>query len=158
MQHPTDQYTHQKCRKYINLCLRFFLSHLRVFSAHYFVNLPPFRNSYPGSHVAHSSPVPTTVLLFQAYISRPEQTHTSYLLIIYLWCIFTCSIISISFNISHDIGIEISRKYYRCWYRYIPKISHDIFRILDTIPNTTSKQCRTHTWGYASLPPSWLYV
>ena len=90
--------------------------------------------------------------------SRPERTHTPYLLIIYLWCVFTCSIISISFGISPDIGIEISQKYSRCSYRYIPKISHDVSRILDTIPNTTSKQFRTHTWEYPSLPPSWLYT
>ena len=64
IQHPTDQYTHQKCRKYIHLCLRFFRSHLRVFSAHYIVNLPPFRNSYPGSHDTHSSPFPTAVRAF----------------------------------------------------------------------------------------------
>ena len=83
------------------------------------------------------------MLLFQAFRSRPERTHTSYLLIIYLWCIFTFSIISVSFDISHDIGIEISQTYSRCWYRYISKISHDISRILDTIPNTTSKQFRT---------------
>ena len=62
------------------------------------------------------------------------------------------------YRISHDICVEISRTYSRYWYRYIPKISHDISRILDTIPNTTrSKQFRTHTWGYANLPPSWLY-
>ena len=42
--------------------------------------------------------------------------------------------------------------------RYIPKISHDIFGILDTIPNTTSKQFRTHTRGYANIPPSWLHT
>ena len=55
IQHPTDQYTQQKFKKSIHLCLRFFLSHLRGFSAHYFVNLPPFRNSYQGSHGMHSS-------------------------------------------------------------------------------------------------------
>ena len=98
------------------------------------------------------------MLVFQAWRSRPERTHTSYLLIIYLWCIFTCSIVSISCYISHDIGIEISRTYSRYWYRYIPKISHDISRILGTIPNTTSKKFRTHTRGYASLPPNWLFT
>ena len=58
----------KKCRKYIDSCLRyFFLSHLCVFSAHYFAKLPPFRNSYPGSHGTHSSPFPTTcVPSFQA--------------------------------------------------------------------------------------------
>ena len=88
--------------------------------------------------------------------SLDPNEHTSYLLIIYLWCIFACSIISISFDMSHDIGIEISRKYSRRWYRCIPTISHDIVKVLDTIPNTTSKQFRMHTWGHASLPPSWL--
>ena len=38
----------------------FFPSYLRVFSAHYFVKLPPFHNSYPGSYGTHSSPFPTT--------------------------------------------------------------------------------------------------
>ena len=40
----------------------------------------------------------------------------------------------------------------------MPKISHDISIILYTIPATTSKKIRTHIWGYASLPPSWLYT
>ena len=75
-------------------------------------------------------PICILMILFQAYISRLERTHTWYLMIIYLWCIFTCGIISISFDISHDIGIEISWKCYRCWYRYIiPKISHDILEL-----------------------------
>ena len=138
----------------------FLLSHPRVFSAHDLVKLPPFRNSYPGSHGTHSSPFPTTVLAFvlvskkkkyrdclrfsrkNIYIyifrirfpslaspcvelvclhatyqyntqhagafcgqfvywcfcfrlwSRPERTHTSFLLKIYLWCIYTCHIIA----------------------------------------------------------------
>ena len=76
---------------------------------------------------------------------------TSYFLIIYLRCVLTC-IISISFDTSHYVGIEICRRYSRSTYRYIPKISNDISRSLDTIPNTTSKLVRTHTWGYASLP------
>ena len=42
----------------------FFLSHPRVFLAHDFVKLSPFRNSYPGSHGTHSSLFPTTVLAF----------------------------------------------------------------------------------------------
>ena len=75
------------------------------------------------------------MLLLQAYISRPERAHTSYLLIIYLACILTCSIIPISFDRSRDI-----------------------FRILDTLPNTTSKHFRNNTWGYASLPPSWSHT
>ena len=44
---------------FINAC-GFFLSHLRVFLAHYFVKLPPFDTSYRGSHDTHSSPFPTT--------------------------------------------------------------------------------------------------
>ena len=102
--------------------------------------------------------------------SRPERTLTLFLLtpIFYLRCTYnTCHIVSIyhaiyridiSCDISHDIGIEISRTYSRYWYRYIPKISHDISRILDMIPSTSSKQFQTHTWRYASLPPSWLYT
>ena len=57
VQHPTDQYTHASKsagNTLIHACV-FFLSHLRVFSAHYFVKLPPFRNSYPGSHGTPSS-------------------------------------------------------------------------------------------------------
>ena len=42
--------------------------------------------------------------------------------------------------------------------RSIPKISHDISRILDTILNTTSEQFRNHKWGNASLGPGWLYT
>ena len=38
-----------------------------------------------------------------------------------------------------------------------PEVSHDIWRILDTIPNSARKQFRTHKWGYASIPPSRLY-
>ena len=64
IQHPTNQYTHQTCRKYNNLCLLLFLTHPLVFSAHYYANLLPFRNSYPGSHGTHSSPFRTTVLAF----------------------------------------------------------------------------------------------
>ena len=97
------------------------------------------------------------MFFFQTWISTRTNTHvipTDNLLVVYIYS----SIISISFDTSHDIGIEISRKCSRCSYRYIPKISHDISRILDTIPNTTSKQFRAHTWGYASLPRSWLYT
>ena len=89
------------------------------------------------------------MLLFQAWIST--RTNTSYLLIIFLRCVLTC-IKSKSFDTSHYVGIEICRRYSRSTYRYIPKISNDISRSLDTIPNTTSKLVRTHTWGYASLP------
>ena len=64
----------KKCREYIHACcLRFFsLSYPRVFAAHEFVELPPFRYSYPGSHGTHSSPFPTTVLAF-VLISRKEK-------------------------------------------------------------------------------------
>ena len=65
VQHLTDQYTHLKVQEMHSFMLAFFfLSHPRVFSAHDFVKLPPFRNSYPGSHGTHSSPFPTTVLAF----------------------------------------------------------------------------------------------
>ena len=182
----------------------FFPSYLRVFSAHYFVKLPPFHNSYPGSYGTHSSPFPTTkralvlmarkkklrikfpslaspcvelVCIHSTYrynmqhagyealsavslctdalvsgldLDPNELTRHTFWWPTCLWCIFSYTV-----SISCDIGIEISSRY---WYRCIPKISHDISRILDTIPNTTSKQFRTHTWGYASLPPSWLYT
>ena len=82
IQHPTDQYTHQKCGKYIHWCLRLFLSHLRVFSAHYFVNLPPFRNSYPGSHGTNSSPFRTTVLTFVLIARKKKCSELSFL----PWC------------------------------------------------------------------------
>ena len=63
------------CRKYIHACcLRFFfLSHHRVFSAHDLVKLPPFRNSYPGSHGTHSSPFPTTVLAFVVLVAKKKR-------------------------------------------------------------------------------------
>ena len=73
VQHPTDQYTHLKVQE-IHSCMPlaffFFLSHPRVFSAHDFVKLPPFRNSYPGSPGTHSSPFPTTVLAFVLVAKR----------------------------------------------------------------------------------------
>ena len=81
----------------------------------------------------------------------PKQ-HTSYVLIIYLWGIFTYCIVSISCDISHDTSIQICRACDRYSHRYMPNISHDISIILDTIPNTTSTEIRTHIWGYASLP------
>ena len=110
------------------------------------VNLPPFRNSYPGSHGTRSSPFPTTMLTFVLVAKnksselgflpwrslasnwcaftqpaciiytqhagafcgqfvywcfcfrlwyRPERTHTSFLLVIYLlWCMYdTCPVL-----------------------------------------------------------------
>ena len=62
------------------------------------------------------------MLLFQDWILTRTNAHViQYLLTMYLWWrIFTC-IVSILPNISHDIGIEISRTYSR--YRYM-----DIFR------------------------------
>ena len=50
-----------------------FLSHPRVFSAHDFVKLPRFRNSYPGSHGTHSSPFPTTVLAFVVLVAKKKK-------------------------------------------------------------------------------------
>ena len=65
VQHPTDQYKHQKVQEIHSFMLAlFFLPHSREISAHDTVKLPPFRNSYPGSHGTHSSPFPTTVLAF----------------------------------------------------------------------------------------------
>ena len=69
VQHPTDQHTNQKVQEIRSFLLAFFfllffLSHPRVFSAHDFVKLSPFRNSYSGSHGTHTSPFPTTVLAF----------------------------------------------------------------------------------------------
>ena len=138
-------------------CVFFFCPILMCFLQHDFVKLPPFRNSYPGSHSTHSSPFPTTVLafvliakkkgselgflpwrplasnwcafihatyqhdtqhagcealsavssymrmvLFQALVSTRTNTYVipSYNLLVV--CIISC-------DISHDIGIEISR-------------------------------------------------
>ena len=168
---------------FIHACVFILLSHPRVFSAHDFAKLPPFRNSYPGSHGTHSSPFATTVLAF-VLIARKKlfrnkfsslasfwvelvytpathqhitqhagcealsavslyadafasgfdldrNKHTSFLQKIYLlWFIFTDDIVSISCDVSHGIGIEISRIYSRYWYRCMPKISHDISGIL----------------------------
>ena len=69
---PTNTST-KKCRKRINACHYYFLSHLRVFSVQYFVKLPLFRNSYPGSHGTHPSPVPTTVRAI-ALIARKQMS------------------------------------------------------------------------------------
>ena len=140
-------------------------------SAHYLVNLPPFRNSYPGSHGTHSSPFPTTVRAFvliarkinvQNQVSFPgvrlrrtgvhscnllvwyaarrlrdafcgqliywcfffrltsldPNEHTSYLQIIYSWCIFTCSIIAIYPESILDVDIDISRKYFMIYLEF----------------------------------------
>ena len=77
-QHSIDQYTLQKCRKYIHSCFCFFLSHLHVLSAHYFLKLPLFRNSYPGSRGTHSSPFPTAVRSF-VLIARKKGSELSFL-------------------------------------------------------------------------------
>ena len=62
--HPNDQRT-QKVKEIRSFMLAFFFSsRLRVFSAHYFVNFPPFLNSYPGWRGTQSSPFPTTVRAF----------------------------------------------------------------------------------------------
>ena len=173
VQHPTDQYTHVKVQEtHSCMLLAFFLlCRPRVFSADDFVKLPPFRNSYPGSHGTHSSPFPTTVLafvvsvakkkksselgslpwrplalnwfafmqptsilrstlaarrflrlvrilvpLFQALISTRTNTHviSSYNLLVVVYIYNTCHIVSVSCDILHDIGIEISRTYSRC--------------------------------------------
>ena len=166
VQHPTDQHTHLQVQE-IHSCMLlefFFLSHPRAFSAHDFVKLPPFRNSYPGSHGTHSSPFPTTVLACVVLVTKKKRfrirspslaslcvelacihatyqhntqhagcealsavsshtdvfvsgfdldpnEHIRFLLIIYLlWCTYnTCHIVSISCDISHVFGIEISR-------------------------------------------------
>ena len=69
IQHPTDQYTHQKCRKYVHLCLHFvFVSSTRISGA--LLCQSPFRNSYPGSHGTHSSPFPTTA---RALVNREKN-------------------------------------------------------------------------------------
>ena len=74
VQHPTDQYTHQNVQEIRSFILVLFvLSHPRVFSVQYFVKLPLFRNSYPGSHGTHPSPVPTTVRAI-ALIARKQMS------------------------------------------------------------------------------------
>ena len=75
VQHPTDQYAHLKVQE-IHSCMLlafFFRSHPRVFSVHDFVKLPPFRNSYPGSHGTHSSPFPYTVLAFVVLVAKKTR-------------------------------------------------------------------------------------
>ena len=65
VQHPTDQYTHQKVQESTFICACVFLSvpSTRIFCALIY-KLLPFRNSYPGSHGTQSSPFPTTVRAF----------------------------------------------------------------------------------------------
>ena len=73
-QHPTDQYVHppkSAGNTFIVSCV-FLLSHPRVLSAHDFLKLPPFLNSYRGSHSTHSSPFPNTVLAF-ALLARKKM-------------------------------------------------------------------------------------
>ena len=82
VQHPTDQYTHQKVQEIhscVLLAFFFFLSHPRVFSAHDFVNLPLFRTSYPGSHGKHSSLFPTTVLAFVLVAKTKKSSELGFL-------------------------------------------------------------------------------
>ena len=52
--------TRPKMRENIMLPIIILMSHLRVFSLHYFVKLPPLCNR-GGSHGRHSSSFPTTV-------------------------------------------------------------------------------------------------
>ena len=141
----------------------FFLSNARVFSAHDFVKLAPFRDSYPGSHGTHASPFPTTVLAFflvakkkgfrnrfpslaspcvelvcfhatyqyntqhagcealsavssytDAFVSGFDVDPNEHIRHFFLHYICsgvynTCHVVSISCDISHDIGVEISR-------------------------------------------------
>ena len=92
VQHLTDQYTHLKVQEMHSFMLAFFfLSHPRVFSAHDFVKLPPFRNSYPGSHGKHSSPLPTTVLAFVLVAKKKKGSESGFLTwrpLASNWCAF----------------------------------------------------------------------
>ena len=64
IQHPTDQYT-PKVQETIHSCLRFFFFPIYTYFLRItFVNVPPFRNSYPGSRGTHSSLFATTVRAF----------------------------------------------------------------------------------------------
>ena len=51
---------------------------IHVLSAHYFLKLPLFRNSYPGSRGTHSSPFPTAVRSF-VLIARKKGSELSFL-------------------------------------------------------------------------------
>ena len=94
---------------------------------------------------------------FQALMSTRTNTYVifSYIIFVLVYIIHVMS------YLYHAIYRMISVSRYpetRYWHRYIPRISHDISRILRTTPNTSSKQFRTHIWGYASLHPSWLFT
>ena len=94
---------------------------------------------------------------FVSGLDLDPNEHTSYLLIIYL-----CILINM-------YRINIMR--YITWYRYrdTPNILSTLISIYpeniawyienswyDTEHYSNSKQFRIHTWGYASLPPSWI--
>ena len=63
----------KKCRKYTNLCLRFFLSYLRVFSAHYFANLSlPYQVPHVRVHMT-STPLPSPLPCVPSFKSREKK-------------------------------------------------------------------------------------
>ena len=69
---PTNTST-KKCRKRINACHYYFLSHLRVFSVYYFVKLPPFCNSYLGRHMAGTA-LPSRLSCVPCYARKLPHT------------------------------------------------------------------------------------
>ena len=91
VQHPTDQYTHLKVQDIHSFMLAFSLSHLRVFSAHYFVKLPPIRNSHPGSHgtAILSLPHYRTCLRFNREEKKSsESSFLPWCPLVLNWCAF----------------------------------------------------------------------
>ena len=108
--HPTDQYTHQQVHEIHSfmLAISFLLSHPRVFSAHDFAKLPPFRNSYPGSHGTHSSPFATTVLAF-VLIVRKKMFRNKFL----LWRHFESSWFTLMQPTSTIRSVQAARRFLR---------------------------------------------
>ena len=118
---------------FIHAC-GFFLSHLRVFSAHYFVKLPPFRNSFPGSHGTHSSPFPTTVRAF-VLIARKKMFRNKLSFPGVAFCVeLVCIHATYQYNTQHA-GCEVLSA--------VSLYTDDFFSSLDLDPNERTPH---HFW------------
>ena len=66
IQHPTDQYIHQKCRKYIHLCLRFFFCPIYAYFLRITLSISlPFVTHIRG-HMART-PFPSPLLCVPSF-------------------------------------------------------------------------------------------
>ena len=97
---PNQSIHAPKCAGNTFILAFFFLSHPRVFSAHVFVKLPPFRKSFPGSHGTHSSPFPTTVLAF-VLITRKKKCRMKFPSLASPWVGLVCIHPTYQYNTQH---------------------------------------------------------